>query len=109
MNTIITAVLIALSLGSQFTHRTVTNDGQQRAQAQSVILVTVEIEEETVVVENVVVENVENNEVTCNLADTVPAAPQLSDYLDGDTDTVTANSDYLEDLAWWYAEFNVCQ
>jgi len=39
--------------------------------------------------------------------------PALIDYLDGDTPTDIAYSDYLEDLNWWYGEqtlnANPCQ
>jgi hypothetical protein len=34
--------------------------------------------------------------------------PALAYYMDGDTDPVTAYSDYLEDLAWHAEQFNLC-
>lgn len=96
MNTI----LLALALFTTFTQP--INTGAQRAQAQEIAPIAIVIEEETKAAEQI------EGVTSCNSAEDVPAAPQLSDYLDGDTPTETAHQDYLSDLAWWYAEFNVC-
>ena len=46
-------------------------------------------------------------ESTCNLTPSNPS-PTLADYLDGDTDPITATSDYHEDYRWWITENHLC-
>jgi hypothetical protein len=51
--------------------------------------------------------NAKVKEPNCNLNPAFPA-PRFEQYLDGDTDPITAWFDYLEDFRWWIAENNLC-
>lgn len=89
-------LLVTVFMFVNFVHP--VNNGQQRQQAQPVSAVTQQEQEQQ-----------DESTPACIPADSVSGMPQLSDYMDGDTPEDIAYQDYLDDLQWWYDEFNVCQ